>query len=117
MVQGVANVWLPVQDMDRAVGFYRDVIGLEVSMQSPEWSELDADGLSIGLNGREGQGAQADGGAVVTFRADDIEAEVERLKGKGATFTGGVSSYEWGSVAPFKDSEGNDLQLYQAPSS
>ena len=116
MVQGVANVWLPVQDMERAVGFYRDVIGLDVEMQSPEWTELDAGGLSIGLNAREGSGAQADGGAVITFRADDIEAEVVRLKGKGAVFSGGVSSYDWGSVAPFKDSEGNDLQLYMAPS-
>ncbi len=115
MVQGVSNVWLPVQDMDRAVGFYRDVLGLDVQMQSPEWSELDASGLSIGLNAREGAGAQADGGAVVTFRADDIEGEVERLKGKGAVFSGGVSSYEWGSVAPFKDSEGNDLQLFSPP--
>ncbi len=116
MVQGVANVWLPVQDMERAVGFYRDVIGLDVEMQSPEWTELDAGGLSIGLNAREGAGAQADGGAVVTFRADDIEAEVARLQGRGAVFSGGVSSYDWGSVAPFKDSEGNDLQLYMPPS-
>ncbi len=116
MVQGVANVWLPVQDMERAVGFYRDVLGLDVEMESPEWSELDASGLSIGLNARESAGAKADGGAVVTFRADDIEAEVESLKGKGAVFSGDVSSYEWGSVAPFKDSEGNDLQLYMPPS-
>lgn len=116
MVQGVANVWLPVQDMERAVGFYRDVIGLDVEMQSAEWTELEAGGLSIGLNGREPAGASADGGAVISFRTDDIEAEVERLQGKGARFTGGVSSYEWGSLAPFKDSEGNDLQLYMPPS-
>lgn len=115
MVQGVANVWLPVKDMDRAVGFYRDVLGLELSMQSPEWSELDANGLSIGLNAREAAGASADGGAVLTFRTDDIEAEMTGLQGKGAQFSGGVSSYEWGSVAPFKDSEGNDLQLYSPP--
>jgi predicted enzyme related to lactoylglutathione lyase len=115
MVQGVANVWLPVQDMERAVGFYRDVLGLDVEMQSPEWTELEAGGLSIGLNAREPQGARADGGAVISFRTDDIEGEVERLTGRGAHFTGEVSSYDWGSVAPFKDSEGNDLQLYAPP--
>lgn len=117
MVQGVANVWLPVQDMERAMSFYRDVLGLEVQKQSAEWSELDAHGLSIGLNGREPRGASADGGAVITFAADDIDAEVERLTAKGAQFTGGVSSYDWGRVAPFKDSEGNDLQLYAPPAS
>jgi len=115
MARGVANVWVPVQDMDRAVGFYRDVLGLEVQMSSPEWSELDAAGLSIGLNAREPQGTTVDGGAVISFRAEDIEAEVEDLQARGAQFTGGVSSYDWGSVAPFRDSEGNNLQLYSPP--
>ena len=53
VVAGVSNVWVPVEDMDRALGFYRDVLGLSVTMSSPEWSELDAGGLSIGLNARE----------------------------------------------------------------
>lgn len=116
MVAKVSNVWVPVADMDRAVGFYRDVLGLEVKQQSPEWSELDAGGLSIGLNGRETASGSSSGGAVITFGVDgDIQAEVEELQGKGVTFTGGVSSYDWGSVAPFTDSEGNDLQLYAPP--
>jgi lactoylglutathione lyase len=29
-----------VADMDRAVAFYRDVIGLPLKFQSPEWSEF-----------------------------------------------------------------------------
>ena len=117
MVRGVSAVWVPVQDMDRAVGFYRDVLGLEAGMQSDEWSEFEANGVKIGLNGREGQGAQADGGAVITFQpdGDDMDAEVARLQGQGVVFTGGVSSYDWGRLAPFKDSEGNDLQLYAPP--
>ena len=32
MVAGVSNVWVPVEDMDRALGFYRDVLGLSVKM-------------------------------------------------------------------------------------
>jgi predicted enzyme related to lactoylglutathione lyase len=117
VVAGVSNVWVPVSDMDRAVTFYRDVLGLSVKMQSPEWSELDAEGLSIGLNGRENAGGSAGGGAVITFQPEaGIEAEKGRLEGAGAQFTGDVSSYAWGSVAPFKDSEGNDLQLYAPPS-
>ncbi|MDP9406433.1 MAG: VOC family protein [Actinomycetota bacterium] len=117
MAARVSNVWLPVQDMDRAVGFYRDVLGLEVKMQSPQWSELDAGGLSVGLNGRE-TASGSGGGAVISFQAHgDLAAEVEDLKSEGVTFTGGVSSYDWGSVAPFKDTEGNDLQLFAPPAS
>lgn len=118
MVAGVSNVWVPVEDMQRALGFYRDVLGLAVKMESPEWSELDASGVSIGLNARETAATGTSGGAVITFQPErGIQAEVEALQGKGVEFTGGVSSYDWGSVAPFRDSEGNDLQLYAPPGS
>jgi hypothetical protein len=66
----------------------------------------------IGLNAREGTG-HSHGGAVITFTPDgDIEAEVEQLQGKGVEFIGGISDHPWGRIAPFKDSEGNDLQAY-----
>ncbi len=116
MASGVAAVWVPVDDMDRAVGFYRDALGLRVTMQQDDWSEVDAGGLTIGLNGREGTSAHSDGGAVISFQPDgDIEGEVERLRSAGVTFTGEISDHEWGRIAPFKDTEGNDLQLYAPP--
>jgi predicted enzyme related to lactoylglutathione lyase len=53
---------------------------------------------------------------VITFQPDNgIDAEVEELQGKGVEFTGGISDHEWGRIAPFKDSEGNDLQFYVPP--
>ena len=117
MAAGVAAVWVPVTDMDRAVGFYRDVLGLQVGMQQADWSEIDANGLKLGLNAREGASKSSDGGAVVTFQPEgSIDDEVEELRGKGVDFTGGISDHEWGRIAPFKDSEGNDLQFYAPPS-
>ena len=116
MAAGIAAVWVPVTDMDRAVRFYRDVLGLKVDSQSDDWSEIDANGLKLGLNGREGASGSADGGAVITFQPDGgIDDEVAELQGKGVEFTGGISDHEWGRIAPFKDSEGNDLQFYAPP--
>ncbi|NAZ75490.1 hypothetical protein GTQ99_08655 [Kineococcus sp. T13] len=116
MASGVASVWVPVDDMERAVRFYGETLGLSVSSTSPVWSEIDADGLMIGLNAREGTARRADGGAVVSFQPDGgIEEEVERLQRAGVEFTGGISDHEWGRIAPFKDSEGNDLQFYAPP--
>jgi predicted enzyme related to lactoylglutathione lyase len=116
MVKGVASVWVPVDDMDRALGFYGDVLGLEVTKQQAEWSQVDANGVMLGLNAREGTSAGSDGGAVITFQPEgDLEEEIERLTGAGVTFTGGISEHPWGRIAPFKDTEGNDLQLYAPP--
>ena len=118
MANGVAAVWVPVEDMDRAVAFYRDALGFDVDMQDSTWSEVDANGLKIGLNAREKASGHSEGGAVVSFQPDgDIEAEVDRLKSSGVEFTGGVSDHDWGRIAPFKDGEGNDLQLYTPPTS
>ncbi len=116
MASGVASVWVPVEDMDRARAFYRDTLGLPEGKVTQEWSEFDANGLMIGLNAREGTARQADGGAVITFQPDGgIEAEVARLRDAGVTFSGGISEHPWGRLAPFKDSEGNDLQFYAPP--
>ena len=116
MASGVASVWVPVEDMDRAVRFYRDVLGLGVTMQQDDWTEIDADGLMIGLNGRERASSRSEGGAVISFRPDgDIEAEVERLRSAGVTFTGGISDHVWGRIAPFMDTVGNDLKFYATP--
>jgi catechol 2,3-dioxygenase-like lactoylglutathione lyase family enzyme len=62
MLRGVAVVWMPVQDIDRAKGFYRDTLGLRITNVDGEWAEVDANGLTLGLNGREPSGAQGEGG-------------------------------------------------------
>ena len=117
MASGVASVWVPVEDMARARAFYRDTLGLSEQRAGEDWSEFDANGLMIGLNARE-SAQPADGGAVITFQPDgDLEAEVQALQDKGVQFSGGISDHPWGRIAPFKDSEGNDLQFYAPPSS
>ncbi|MGY5882379.1 VOC family protein [Modestobacter lacusdianchii] len=115
MASGVASVWVPVEDMDRARAFYRDTLGLREQKTTEDWSEFEANGLMIGLNARE-SAKRADGGAVLTFQPDgDLDAEVASLRDKGVEFTGGISDHPWGRIAPFKDSEGNDLQFYAPP--
>ncbi len=80
------------------------------------WAEIDASGLNIGLNGRESEGAQSDGGPVITFQPEGgLDAAVEALRGKGVHFPAEFSEHDRGRVATFKDSEGNDLQLYEPP--
>ena len=116
MVKGVAVVWMPAEDFDRAVGFYEGTLGLEVTMREDGWAELDANGLTIGINGRESAGAGTEGGPVVTFRPEGgLDATVAALKDKGVAFPAEASEHPWGRLATFKDSEGNNLQLYEPP--
>ena len=118
MIEGLATVWVPVEDMGRAIGFYRDSLGLEVQDHDGDWAEVTTGTVTIGLNASESEGAGANGGPVIAFRPEgDIESAVEKLRAKGVEIAGEVSDHAWGKVATFKDSEGNDLQFYSPPES
>jgi predicted enzyme related to lactoylglutathione lyase len=118
MLEGVAVVWMPVQNIERAKGFYRNTLGLRITNEDGDWAEVDATGLTIGLNEREPSGAGATGGPVVTFQPEgSIEETISNLKEQGVEVPAEISEHPWGRVATFKDSEGNDLQHYGQPSS
>jgi len=118
MIKGVANVWMPVQNIDRAVDFYEDILGLPIVKRDGPWAEIDANGVRVGLNSREPEGTQGGGGPVLTFQPEGgLEQAVEDLKERGVAFPAGISEHYWGLVATFKDTEGNDLQLYESPQS
>ena len=133
VIKGVANVWVPVRDIERAVHFHHNTLDFALIERDGPWAEVDANGLNIGLNARterrepgeepqeEQQGSHSTatrGGPVRTFQVEaGLEAEVEELKGEGVEIAAGISEHQWGRVATFKDSEGNDLQLYEPPSS
>ena len=49
-----------VSDMQRAVTFYRDVLGLPLKFQSPGWTEFATGGASLALHGSRGTTAGHD---------------------------------------------------------
>jgi predicted enzyme related to lactoylglutathione lyase len=114
MVHGTAVVWLPVTDLDRAVSFYRERLGLEQVQQDGDWAQFDANGLHIGLNASEEP--RGEGGAVIAFQPrGGLDSAVQELRKAGVEISGDVSDHPWGRVATFEDPDGNDLQLYEPP--
>jgi lactoylglutathione lyase len=49
-----------VSDMERAVAFYRDVIGLPLRFESPGWTEFATDGATLALHSSEGADPRKD---------------------------------------------------------
>lgn len=102
MLKGVANIWMPDQDIERAVDFYENTLGLPVVKRDEPWAEVDANGLTVGLNGREPEGAAAEVGPVLTFQPQgSLEETVDDLKSRGVTFPAEISEHDWGRVATF----------------
>jgi predicted enzyme related to lactoylglutathione lyase len=111
-LSGVDHVWFWVTDMDRAVGFYRDALGLEMRMRHEDtWAEFEAGGIRIGLHGA-GDGALVHGGTAV-FLAGDLDLAKASLEERGVAFDhlGEVPGYA--RYASFADPDGNSMQLIE----
>ena len=118
MFKKVDDVFFNVDDMPKAVAFYRDKLGLPVKYESANWVELDAGNVTIALrrhgSGPAGRPELAVGeGATLVFQVDDIAAAKTELEGKGVKLVSDV--FEYGSVklVAFEDLNGNVLQIYQ----
>jgi lactoylglutathione lyase len=47
-----------VSDMKRSVSFYRDVLGLPLRFESPEWTEFATGGATLALHASDGPNAE-----------------------------------------------------------
>ncbi len=75
-----------VHDMDRAVAFHRDGLGLEVVMQSSGWSMLACGDALIGLHGiYKSVTERPVPYAGLNLQVDDVEAAIIQAVNHGAT--------------------------------
>jgi len=118
MIKGLSTAGIWSEDIQKnLLPFYRDVVGLPVGVDSPEFVVLGNNprGPSVTLGTHsEVKGKNADPARhMVGFETDDIEGEVQRLKSKGVEFVDDPAKFDQVTVATFKDPEGNYVQLLQ----
>jgi predicted enzyme related to lactoylglutathione lyase len=100
---------VPVRDMDRAVSFYGDVLGLEARFRSPYWSELSWRDATVALHLG---GADKGRDTWLGFNVDDLDAAAAEIEAAGGTR--GEERTEAGSrLLTVTDTEGNLLTIGQ----
>lgn len=105
------HVWFWVADMDRAVAFYRDVLGLPLLRRDgDEWAELDTGTVRLALHGAS---LEARSGGTVVFGVDDLDAARVALEGRGIAFEHAGEVEGYARYATFRDPDGNGLQLIE----
>ena len=110
------NATIYVTDMDRAVAFYSESLGLPLTFRAGDhWATIDAgDGFQLGLHpaGPSSPTPGAIGGITVGMAVDEpIEEVVDTLKTRGVAVRGPVADGDMLKLAFLADPDGNQLYL------
>lgn len=120
----LTHVRLLVEDMDRCLAFYRDVLGLDVTLEAGDgiYYELSAGDVLLALFRRDLMGqmlgaelpppARSDAVAF-TFQVHDVDTAAETFGERGAELVNGPMDYEVAflRVAHLRDPEGNLIEI------
>jgi len=132
MALTVSAMFIPVDDPDTALGFYRDALDLEVrldvSSDGFRWITVGAPGqdVDIVLFQPHGGRSPVDGDALTSlmtkgalqaaiFRSDDLDTTFEKVRASGADVLQEPTSQPWGARdCAFRDPSGNLVRIAQA---
>lgn len=114
----LAQIAVTVRDLERAVAFYRDTLGLTFLFAAPPaMAFFDLGGVRL-LLGESPAGEVEHRGSVLYFRVGAIDAAHRRLADAGVVFTQPPHKVHedarhelW--LAAFSDPEGNMLELLE----
>ncbi len=118
---------LYVDDQEKALRFYTEVLGFakktDFSQGTYRWLTVapdEADGIEVQLSLNDNPAAKAyqkalfeQGQPAMMFFTDDVKADYERIKARGAEFTMPPTAVTGSTIAMLNDTCGNRIQLTQ----
>ena len=116
----MAAVRYIVEDIDKAVQFYRDLLGFSVEMhQSGKFASLRREDLNLFLNapgagsaGKAGGDPRPGGWSRFMIITTDLNQMISELKSKGARFRGEIAEGA-GRQILVEDPSGNVVELFE----
>jgi catechol 2,3-dioxygenase-like lactoylglutathione lyase family enzyme len=118
------NVRYIVNDVDRAIPFYTEILGFKLEMHpAPGFASLSRGDLQLLLNrpGAGGAGQAMPDGQVpapggwnrIQIEVDDLEATVEKLRNAQGRFRNAIVTGNGGKQILIEDPSGNPIELFQ----
>lgn len=116
-----ATAMLPARDVDRAVAWYADKLGLKPAQQDENGASFALQGVNVFLYKSDYAGTAEH--TLLSFDTPNLDADMQAMRGKGVTFIdydlpgikteNGVATFGPVKNAWAKDSEGNILGFVQ----
>jgi predicted enzyme related to lactoylglutathione lyase len=115
IVTGVDFVTIPTKDLDRAVAFYGDTLGLERSVYYPDrnFAEFETQTVTLSVIVAEKFGFDfAPNRNPVALHVEDVAAARATLEARGVAFAGDTLDTGVCHMAFFADPDGNAFMLH-----
>ncbi len=123
MTEVIANVRYMVDDVDAAVDFYTTKLGFSlISGAAPAFADVRRGALRLLLSGPtssagrpmpDGRRPGPGGWNRIHLIVDDLQAEVDRLRGEGIGFRNEIVRGPGGSQILLDDPSGNPIEFFQ----
>ncbi|HEV2363893.1 MAG TPA: VOC family protein [Caulobacteraceae bacterium] len=98
-----------VADMDMAIAFHRDVLGLKPKMTTPFWSEFDTGDVTLALH--PASVTNPAGGVELGFSVPDLAGVYAAREKEGLTFTEAPRDEHGTQLSTILDCEGAKVSL------
>jgi predicted enzyme related to lactoylglutathione lyase len=115
LISGVDFVPVPTHDLEAAVEFYGETLGLRRSVYRPErhFAEFETGNLTLNVMDATAMGLEHHTSAnAIALHVDDVEAARESLERQGVQFAGDTFDTGVCKMAFFADRDGNALMLH-----
>lgn len=108
------SLYICVKDMKRAIEFYENFLEQPVYIKDEVFSIFELDGFRFCLfnNSKAGEKVSWGDNCLPSFEVNDIDILIEKLKELNAEIVFPLTQINNNWVLEFKDSEGNDIEVY-----
>jgi predicted enzyme related to lactoylglutathione lyase len=114
MITHIWSVTLTVSDLERAIDFYENKLGLTKKYQFNDYAGFQCGGSEIGVKTWGELHPPREGEPCIDLAVVDVDETYRSMLSKGVEFSKPPENAPWGSrIATFKDPDGNTLQLTQ----
>lgn len=112
-VKKFSSAYYVVKDMDKAVSFYQDILGLTLKFRDGDrWTQFDVNGVAVALADPSEGTVPPGGGGTVVLEVDDLEDMRGKLTQNGVQVNAIVDMGGHGRYFTATDPAGNIVQIF-----
>ena len=116
-IKKVGNVILAVNDLDKSLQFYHEIIGLPIKKQRRTWIDLGTSGALLSLHPasltEQHVGSSIENGITIGFLVGDLKSALDELKDKGVKIHRDIVEKDPGKNAVIMDPDEYLISLFE----